>query len=110
MSSTFFVGKVNRACNGGRLAGCGPCGRPPLQGKLFPIWGADGHKGRTLQMADTTHERPKVSLRALIFRSYNSAARLSPRLCGKIYTPLRESTCITARVSWGWVRIDCTTE
>ena len=52
MSSTFFVGKVNRACNGGRLAGCGPCGRPPLQGKQFPIWSADGHKGRTLQMAD----------------------------------------------------------
>ena len=43
------------------LAGCGPCGRPPLQGNQFPIRGADGHKGRALQMADTTHERPKVS-------------------------------------------------
>ena len=27
------------------LAGCGPCGRPPLQGNQFPIRGADGHKG-----------------------------------------------------------------
>ena len=54
------------------------------------------------------HESPKVSLRALIFRSYNSVARLSPRLREKIYMPLRESTCITARVSWGWGRIDCT--
>jgi len=22
------------------LAGCGPCGRPPLQDNQFPIWGA----------------------------------------------------------------------
>ena len=33
------------------LAGCGPCGRPPLQDNQFPILGADGHKGRALQMA-----------------------------------------------------------
>ena len=65
------------------LAGCGPCGRPPLQGNQFPIRGADGHKGRALQMADTTHERPKVSLRALSLRRNNSAARLSLRLCEK---------------------------
>ena len=49
------------------LAGCGPCGRPPWQGNQFPIWGADGHKGRALQMADTTHERPKGP--PCIFRS-----------------------------------------
>ena len=55
------------------LAGCGPCGRPPLQGNQFPIRGADGHKGRALQMTDTAHERPKGSPRALILRSNNSA-------------------------------------
>ena len=44
------------------LAGRGPCGRPPLQGNQFPIRGADGHKGRALQMAEMTHERPKGTL------------------------------------------------
>ncbi len=46
--------------------------------------------------------RPKVSLHALILRGNNSMDRLSLRLRGKIYTPPRESTCIIARVSWGW--------
>ena len=46
------------------LAGRGPCDRPPWQGNKFPIRGADGHKGRALQMADTTHERPKASQRS----------------------------------------------
>ena len=41
-----------------------PCDRPPWQGNQFPIRGADGHKGRALQMDDTTHKRPKVSPRA----------------------------------------------
>ena len=41
------------------LAECGPCGRPPWQGNQFPFRGADGHKGRAMQMTDTTHERPK---------------------------------------------------
>ena len=57
------------------LAGRGPCGRPPWQDNQFPIRGADGHKGRALQMAGTTLERPKVSLRALILRDNNSAAQ-----------------------------------
>ena len=87
------------------LAGRGPCDRPPWQGNQFTIRGADGHKGRALQMADTTLERPKVSRRALILGGNNSAAQLSPRLCEKIYTSLRESTCITARVLFVFVRI-----
>ena len=57
------------------LAGRGPCGRPPWQDNQFPIRGAAGHKGRALQMAGTTLERPKVSLRALILRDNNSAAQ-----------------------------------
>ena len=43
---------------------------------------------------------------ALILKSNNSVARLSPRLRKKIYTPLRESTCITARVLWVLVSIE----
>ncbi len=46
-----------------------------LQDNQFPIRGADGHKGRALQMADTTLPRPKVSLRSLILRDNNSAAQ-----------------------------------
>ena len=68
------------------LAGRGPCDRTPLQDNQFPIRGANGHKGRALQMAGTTHKRPKGSLRGLILRSNNSVARLSPRLREKIYT------------------------
>ena len=99
------------------LAGRGPCGRTPLQDNQFPIRGANGHKGRALQMADTTHERPEGSrlspqkaegLSAIsashshhLRGSTNSAA---PR--EKTYTLLRESTCITARVSWGWGSIE----
>ena len=66
------------------LAGRYPCGRPPWLGNQFPIRGADGHKGRALQMADTAHERPKVSPHALILRGNNSAAQLSLRLREKI--------------------------
>ena len=68
------------------LAGRGPCDRTPLQDNQFPIRGANGHKGRALQMAGTTHKRPKGSLRGLILRSNNSVARLSSRLREKIYT------------------------
>ena len=67
------------------LAGRGPCDRTPLQDNQFPIRGANGHKGRALQMAGTTHKRPKGSLRGLILRSNNSVARLSPRLLKKKY-------------------------
>ena len=68
------------------LAGRGPCDRTPLQDNQFPIRGANGHKGRALQMAGTTHKRPRGSLRGLILRSNTSVARLSPRLREKIYT------------------------
>ena len=68
------------------LAGRGPCDRTPLQDNQFPIRGADGHKGRALQMAGTTHKRTRGSLRGLILRSNNSVARLSPRLREKIFT------------------------
>ena len=86
------------------LAGRGPCGRPPWLGNQFPIRGADGHKGRALQMANTTHERPKVSLHALSLRRNNSAARLSLRLCEKTLcgsissAALRENIYATARI------------
>ena len=68
------------------LAGRGPCDRPPLQDNQFPIQGANGHKGRALQMAGTTHKRTRGSLRGLILRSNNSVARLSPRLREKLFT------------------------
>ena len=68
------------------LAGRGPCDRTPLQDNQFPIRGANGHKGRALQMAGTTHKRTRGSLRGLILRSNNSVARLSSRLREKIYT------------------------
>ena len=70
-------------------------GRPPLQGNQFPIRGADGHKGRALQMADTTHERPKVSPRAPHKAEGPSAVSASHtyHLCGSINSAaLREKS------------------
>ena len=69
------------------------------------MWSVRGDSARTVLVhLCELPSRPKVSLRALILRSNNSAARLSPRLREKIYTPLRESTCITARVLFVLVR------
>ena len=65
MSDLFIVSMAGCEPEGSGTvasAGRGPCGRPPLQGNQFPIRGADGHKGRALQMAEMTHERPKGTL------------------------------------------------
>ena len=56
------------------LAGRGPCGRPPWQGNQFPILGADGHKGRALQMAILLIPMLPLTIR----RTFRSSCRARP--------------------------------